>query len=469
MSEKADRVVCDCSCAATTNNRSTFLRIALNKEEHMKSSSIHTPNVTITHPTQPGPWRRIGIGLLTVTVVLIALVSALPVVLLFSITAVPAWIASMLVLIDVGIVVALIRLAATPGSLIAAGGAWLLVAVLAVFLSQHFAATPPITDAAGNTIPGSIATLETVELNGSRQWITIRGQSTDLPVLLFLAGGPGGSELVMTRRYLGELEKHFIVVNWDQPGVGKSYNAVPINSLTPERYVEDAYALTMHLRERFDQEQIYVLGESWGSILGVWLVQRYPELFHAYISTGQMVAPVENDTIMYELAIELLTQQGRLDEVEQLRRNGPPPYEQNKLVGSFQAFNGVLNDYMHARAHGEGVNHNLALDSLAAPEYGLLDKVNWIRSLLYTFPQVYAQLNDVDFRTQATTIEVPMYFIRGRWDVNSSNALAEEYVALLEAPSKELIWFEDAAHTPLWDSPRRFVDVMVNHVLAQSR
>jgi hypothetical protein len=29
MSEKADPVVCGCGCAATTNNRSTFLRIAV--------------------------------------------------------------------------------------------------------------------------------------------------------------------------------------------------------------------------------------------------------------------------------------------------------------------------------------------------------------------------------------------------------------------------------------------------------
>jgi pimeloyl-ACP methyl ester carboxylesterase len=88
--------------------------------------------------------------------------------------------------------------------------------------------------------------------------------------------------------------------------------------------------------------------------------------------------------------------------------------------------------------------------------------VYWLLSLLNTFPHSYAQLNDVDLRTEAPRLEVPVTFIKGRWDINASNSLLEEYYALLEAPHKELIWFEDSAHTPSWDEPTRFVDVMEN-------
>jgi pimeloyl-ACP methyl ester carboxylesterase len=109
-------------------------------------------------------------------------------------------------------------------------------------------------------------------------------------VLLFLAGGPGGSQLVTERRALDELEDYFVVVNWEQPGAGKSFDAVDRSKLSPERYVTDGIALTKYLRERFDEEKIYILGESWGSTLGIWMVQRDPELFHAFIGTGQMVA-----------------------------------------------------------------------------------------------------------------------------------------------------------------------------------
>ncbi len=437
------------------------------------ANSITMKHTTSTNESTQTPkrrsvLRRLGTGVLTLTAVLIALISALPIIMLYFVTSVPPVVAAALTLIDVGILVALFRFERTPLVLIGASFGWVVVAGLAVVLSQQFATTPPIVDADGNNIPGSIATLETVELGGSEQWITIRGYSQDLPVLLFLAGGPGGSELVMTRKYLSALEEYFIVVNWDQPGTGKSYDAVPFDELTPERYVADAHELTLYLRQRFDEDKIYVFGEFWGSIPGIWLVQQYPDLYHALVTTGQMVAPVENDIQMYEFAIEHLTAQGRLDAVESLERNGPPPYERGELLGRFGAMNGVVNAYMDAHAHGEGTGHNLMFDSLAAQEYGLVDKVYWGLSLLNTFPQVYSQLNDVDFRTQATTLNIPVYFIKGRWDINSSNTLLEEYHAILEAPQKELIWFEDSAHTPSWDEPAHFVDVMVNTVLAQT-
>lgn len=419
-------------------------------------------------PRAAGLPRRIGWGLLIIVAILVALITALPIILLFFVTAVPIWLSALIALADVGIIYGMLRFARTP-LLIGAGLIGMIgIAALAVVLSQTMATTPPITDGDGRMIPGSIASLEQVELNGSQQWVSIRGHNPDLPVLLFLAGGPGGSELAMTRRYLSALEEYFVIVNWDQPGVGKSYNAIPQDQLTPERFIADGQALSHYLRERFGQEKIYLFGESWGSILGVWLVQRDPDLYHALVTTGQMVAPVQNDIEMYEFAIQLLAEQGRSEDVERLRRNGPPPYTRDELIGSFNAMNGVINNYMDAHAHGEGTGHNLMFDSLSAPEYGLLDKVYWALSLLNTFPQVYAQLNEVDFRTQATALEVPVYFIRGRWDMNSSNPLTEEYFALLDAPRKELIWFEDSAHTPSWDAPARFVNVMINTVLAQT-
>ena len=413
--------------------------------------------------------RRIGMGLLVIMAFWVTLLTTIPIILLFFVTAVPNWMSAIIVLMDAGIIFAMLRFAKSPINTSVGIIGLILVALLTIFMSQRFASTPPITDANGDVMPGSIASLERVELNGSQQWVTIRGHREDLPVLLFLAGGPGGSELVMTRRYLATLEEHFIIVNWDQPGTGKSYNAVDFDDLTPDRYVEDAHALTLYLRERFDEEKIYVFGESWGSILGILLVQQHPELFHALVTTAQMVDVVENDILMYEFAIEQAIAQDRTNTVETLHRNGLPPYNSGTLIGRFGTMNGVVNDYMDSHAHGEGTGHNLMLDSLAAEEYGFLDKVYWLLGLARTFTTVYPQLYDLDFRTQATELDIPVYFIKGRWDINASNTLLEEYYTLLDAPSKELIWFEDSAHTPSWDEPQRFVDVMVNTVLADTQ
>ena len=64
-----------------------------------------------------------------------------------------------------------------------------------VAFSQITASTPSITDEKGSTPENSITELKKIELNGRNQWISIRGFDKNKPVLLFLAGGPGGTQM----------------------------------------------------------------------------------------------------------------------------------------------------------------------------------------------------------------------------------------------------------------------------------
>jgi len=143
-----------------------------------------------------------------------------------------------------------------------------------ILLSQLTAYTPPIVNESGNAPKNSIVELREIELNGRNQWISLRGWYKNAPVLLFLAGGPGGTQMAEVRHELTELEKHFVVVNWEQPGSGKSYYSERTKNITPETYIQDGHALTEYLKERFSQEKIYLMGESWGSALGIFLVDR---------------------------------------------------------------------------------------------------------------------------------------------------------------------------------------------------
>ena len=339
--------------------------------------------------------------------------------------------------------------------------------LLAVLASQFSAYTPAIVDAQGNPLPGSIATLETVKLNGSEQWLSIRGTNMHNPVLLWLAGGPGGSQLATERYHLGGLEEQFVVVNWEQPGAGKSYHAVSHSTLTSERYISDGYALVEYLKQRFGQEKIYLAGESWGSALGIMLVQRYPELFHAFAGTGQMVDFVETELQDYDFSMRLAQERGDTAKVEKLKAQGPPPYftgdatwkQANYLLDGF--------NYMNedpAIDNSDGFN---TFQDLLSPEYGLYDKVNWARGVLDSggvmFPQLWEV--DVDFRRDAPSLKVPVYFLIGRHDVNAPTAIAEEYYRMLDAPHKEWIWFERSGHNPWVTEPKRFVDVVVTRML----
>lgn len=398
---------------------------------------------------------------------LVAMILCLPVILLPISTTVPAWVWIPLGIVDVVLLILLFIL--TPAwrgiSLSLAGIT--LAGIMAIIASQYFTRTPPITDDQGNPIPGSIATLEKINLNGSEQWISIRGRDINKPVLLFLAGGPGGSQLVTERRALAGLEDHFVVVNWEQPGAGKSFDAVDRSALTPERYVADGIALTEHLRERFDEEKIYLVGESWGSALGVWMVQRNPEYFHAIINTGQMVAFLENDLMCYDFALNLARERGNTPKVEQLTKQGPPPYYGKGTAMKESAFLMDTFNYMNAdpRIADDGFN---TFQDLAGSEYGLYDKLNWFRGALETIDVVYPQLWSVDLRQQATTLEVPVYFLLGRYDVNAPPVLAEEYFQLLKAPHKELIWFDHSGHNPWVTESDRFEEVIIEQVLPET-
>jgi pimeloyl-ACP methyl ester carboxylesterase len=378
-------------------------------------------------------------------------------------TAVPGWVWIPLGIIDSVLLVLQFRI--TPpwrGSAISIVGL-LITSLIGVAASQYFAATPPIKDAKGLPIANSIAALEKVNLNGSEQWITIRGQDVNKPVLLNLGmGGPGGGGFA-TRSLFEPLEKDFVVVSWDEPGTGKSYSAVPFSDITPQRFIKDAYALTLYLRERFHQEKIYVYGTSWTSILGVWLVQGYPDLYYAYIGNGQMVNAVRDDQMGYELALKYSTERGDTKMVEQLRRNGPPPYTEADMLDKYVTYLDVLNDYMNAPHYRIVV----PIVPFLAPEYGLVDKINHTRGLVKSFEVVYPQLQDLDFTTQAAKLDVPVYIFAGRNDVNAMSSLVEEYVNVLDAPHKELIWL-NGGHGLGGENIDQFVDVMVNKVLAET-
>jgi pimeloyl-ACP methyl ester carboxylesterase len=407
--------------------------------------------------------RRLGAICAWLAGVLLYVVLLIPVVLLPVSTSVPTWCWVVLLLVDLALGVYLLRArwsVAKPAGMVGV----ILVAALAVMTSQVFAATPAITAADGRPVSNSIAVLEKVVLNGTEQWITIRGRDTRNPVLLNLGmGGPGGGGFA-SRTLFEPLEQHYTVVSWDEPGTGKSIGAVPLDQLTKQRFVEDGRALTELLRQRFDQQRIYLYGVSWSSILGIWLIQQYPQLYHAFVSSGQMVNTTENDQLGYQLALEFSRQRGDQRTVRALEVNGPPPYAGENPVFRYLTYLDVLNDYMGSPRYA----FVAPLIPFAAPEYGLVDKVNHTRGLIDSFNVVYPQLTGLDLAKQATALRVPVYFFVGRGDVNAMAPLVEDYVSKLTAPHKELIWV-DGGHGLGSAETGQFVDTMVNRVRRHSQ
>jgi proline iminopeptidase len=335
------------------------------------------------------------------------------------------------------------------------------VAALAVSIALP-ATTAPILAADGRPVAGSVAELATVPIGGHDQTVMLRGRSADSPVLLHLAGGPGGTDLGAMRADVG-LEANFVVATWDQRGVGKSYSALdPTSTLTLQQVVADTLELTDYLRERFNEERIYVVGNSWGTILGVLAVQQAPERFHAFVGTGQMVSPVATDTMFYEDTLAWAGQNGNADLVSKLRANGPPPYADLMAYETALSYEHEWNAYPELDAAKE-LPFNLFV-----PENSLMDKLNGLRSFLDTFSVLYPQLHTLDFRQTARTLEVPVYMVVGAHEARGRAIPADQWFDLLKAPSKERVVFAHSGHRPPFEEPAAFA-VLMARVLAEAQ
>ena len=176
-----------------------------------------------------------------------------------------------------------------------------------------------------------------------------------------------------------------------------------------------------------------------------------------------MVNTTENDILGYELAIDYLTEKGDFKTAEELRRNVPPPYTGEDMLGKYVAYMDVLNEYMGTLPFTVVV----PIIPFLAPEYGYVDKINHTRGLMESFEVVYPELADLDFIKQAPKVDVPVYLFAGRNDVNAMSPIVEGYFNILEAPQKELIWL-NGGHGLDDRNIGQFVDVMVNKVKAKT-
>lgn len=338
--------------------------------------------------------------------------------------------------------------------------------VLAVGVARP-ASTDPILADDGQPLAGSIAELSRVEIGGHDLAVMIRGDSVDNPVLLFLAGGPGGTELGGMRRHLPALEQDFVVVTYDQRGTGKSYDQLdPTSTLTFDAAVSDVLEMTNYLRDRFGRDQIYLVGQSWGTILGVVAVQQQPQLFHAYVGTGQMVSPRATDQIFYEDTLAWAEQTGDRRLVDTLTESGPPPYDNILYYEAALSHEMDMYPYDHSQnSEGEGqFSENILVE-----EYSLTEQVHNLGAVLEVFTTLYPQIQDVDFRVDATRLDVPVYLVQGRHEAPGRAILADEWFAMLDAPSKEMITFDTSGHRPLFEQPDRFHEVMTEIVLQETQ
>jgi pimeloyl-ACP methyl ester carboxylesterase len=301
-------------------------------------------------------------------------------------------------------------------------------------------------------------------IGGVEQWIHFAGRDLSNPVLVFLHGGPG-LPLFPIRQALKQrttLEDLCTVVYWEQRGTGKSFaRNIPPESMTIEQFVSDVVAVAELARRQLGVGRVFLLGHSWGSIIGMLAAQRRPELFYAYIGVGQVVHMLDGDLRSYKWVCQRAQEQRNEKAQRDLEKIGPPPYNVRTIVKErdwVQKFGGFRRDETFSLL-------KTFIECVRTPQYSVLDVLRMGSHRFFSLEHLLGQMYDVNFFKQVPRINVPVFFLEGRHDFAAPSELVESYQKMLEAQAKHLIWFENSAHYPFLEEPQRFSEILEGDIV----
>ena len=350
--------------------------------------------------------------------------------------------------------------------------AGLALIVLAVALLWP-ARTPPILAAEGRPLAGSIAELtDTSGWAASIRRIMIRAHSAHEPVLLYLSGGPGQSDLPYAHLLRGVGARHGC------RELGSARHGQILRGARSRRGPHFESSGQRHhcadgvpAQRRFDEEKIYLLGESWGSTLGVLAVQRRPDLYHAWIGSGQMVSQRETDRRLYRDVLALAERTGDTGLTAKMRGYGEPPYADTPYANAFVMghYRALYKPYTPPRAYMQiGSTANVGPWGILAGEYNLVERANVLRGLIDMFTVMYPQLQGLDFRRDVTRLDVPVYILDGEAELAAGRDPVLEWYDQLQAPSKHICSFSDAGHSVVFEEFEAFRQIMLETILPET-
>jgi len=335
-----------------------------------------------------------------------------------------------------------------------------LIALVAAFLFVEGCGvhTAPFRDERGATIPGSIATITDVTVGGVAQRLWFRGMNATSPAVILLHGGPGTSETALFRHFNADLERHFLMVYWDQRGTGRSYRSgIPTATMTIDQFVRDLDEVVEIVRHRFGKTRVVLLGHSWGTALGIEYAARFPDKVAAYVGVSQVADMREGERLSYEYARSEARRRELRSAMQALDRIGEPPHTVDQMLTSrkwVERFGGSF--------HGDMSTGKLIWAALGTDEANLIDLIKFGQGNRFSLDHLWNEFRAFDADDHFIAFRVPVFFLLGRYDWQVPSILAERYFERIDAPLKRLVWFEHSAHNPPFEEPALFTETPVD-------
>ncbi|MBN8547496.1 MAG: alpha/beta hydrolase [Ignavibacteria bacterium] len=312
-----------------------------------------------------------------------------------------------------------------------------------------------------------------INIGNTRQGMFIVGENINNPVLLFLHGGPGMPTFFLEKQYPTGLAQHFTVCYWEQTGGGFSFSPeISPEEMSVERIVNDAIEVTKYLRQRFGKEKIYLMGHSWGSLIGILTSARAPHLFEAYIGVAQITNQSESEKLAFKYMLDKYTEAGNRGMVSKF---GSYNLENGKTE-IIRFFKSPLRDKtMHelgiGTMHGmKSVISGVFIPFMTSKHYSITERINLWRAkmLLLNKTKLIEELFSHNFPDEIPKLAIPVYFLSGIHDLTVNYELSREYLKKIDAPVKGFYTFEKSAHSPMHEEPARFIDIMREDVKMKS-
>ncbi|MBZ5632904.1 MAG: alpha/beta hydrolase [Acidobacteriia bacterium] len=303
-----------------------------------------------------------------------------------------------------------------------------------------------------------------VRIGGVDQWIVIRGQNRDNPAILMLHGGPGAASSALEQLFF-PWEREFTVVQWDQRGAGKSFSSGRATA-SIDLMVHDALEISEYVRRRLQKNKLILLGHSWGSVLGVHMLKARPDMFHAWVGTGQIMNMQKNEVVAYARVLAKARARGDKNAIDALEKSGAPPYHQIQQMGLERRW---AMQYESGLEYKFPTGPQLLLEELlTAPDYSLNDVVNYIRGVVdgdaFFGETLDGPMMRIDLPALGTDFSMPFFVVQGADDDITPAALAQEYFDQVTAPRKAMLLIPDAAHMALMTRSDRFLQFLLTNV-----
>lgn len=344
--------------------------------------------------------------------------------------------------------------------------------VLFVFVVVLLVISPgrpsPIVDEHGRPVVGSISEKIRVTINGVEQGMFIRGRDATKPVLLFVHGGAGMPEYFLAQKYptaLETLEEQFTVCWWERRGAGLSYAAnLSPQTMTIEQMISDLLAVTDYLRDRFQEDKIYLMAHSGGTFFALQSVARSPQSYYAYIAVAQIVYQLKSENVAYQYMLKRFRELGDAGMVRRLE--SAPPTMAVPLPASYMA---IRDQAMHSLGVGttrqmRSVITGVFLSSWLSPNYTVMEKVNIWRGKAFSDGLLWNKILATDLATTVTSVAIPVYFLHGIYDYTVTLPETKAYFERLKAPVKGFYTFQGSAHSPMFEEPERMRQILEQDV-----